>query len=565
MNVTEISLQNFLSHGSSTLKLPKRGVVVITGPNGAGKSSFVEAVAFAMWGKTLRGTTPWRDGFAGSVSVVSDLLSVAREVSAKGSAKLAWGVTDDRASWIGFDTQKKAADSLADQVGDIDLWRRTHVFSSQDAAHFTLATDGERKRLLETLLGLDRFDLAFNKASEDRKQVKTRVDAAQIEVAKAKQRFDFARESLRTFDLELVESEPTQPAAVDAADIQAAHSRLRVLEVEQQDLYTQLMSKSVPDDLLREVSKLEAELAAVKKEQAFVSAGNCPTCSRPLDVAHSADLSSKVEWLEMVGRDARALLHQKRREVDEERMVLDLTIRNNVAEQRAVNATIHRLNQQKEQFDAWKAAHNSWAQRQSARVSKRSAILKSISVAEDLFGNAEDALAAVQAELAVLNAVVAVFGLKGVRAHVLGKALGGIEQIANAWLQRIARTPLRLELKPYKDLKSGGTQDAISLEVTGAGGGYGYRASSGGERRRIDAALLLALAEVAAAAYGKHPGTVFVDEVFDALDADGIEAVAEALAELAFDRCVVVITHDELLARKIPAVQRVRVEAGTVV
>ena len=58
MNVHEIRLTGFMSHDDTAVALPDRGLVVLTGDNGAGKSSLIEAVAVALWGKTLRGTDP---------------------------------------------------------------------------------------------------------------------------------------------------------------------------------------------------------------------------------------------------------------------------------------------------------------------------------------------------------------------------------------------------------------------------------------------------------------------------------------------------------------------------
>ena len=49
------------------------------------------------------------------------------------------------------------------------------MFSAQDAAHFTNATDGERKRLLEQLLGLDKFDVALTKCRLELKEVETNI------------------------------------------------------------------------------------------------------------------------------------------------------------------------------------------------------------------------------------------------------------------------------------------------------------------------------------------------------------------------------------------------------
>jgi DNA repair exonuclease SbcCD ATPase subunit len=78
----------------------------------------------------------------------------------------------------------------------------------------------------------------------------------------------------------------------------------------------------------------------------------------------------------------------------------------------------------------------------------------------------------------------------------------------------------------------------------------------------VDAALLLALAEVAGGTQAN--GTLWMDEVFDALDTEGQHLVADALGELGMTRSVVVITHRSDLAKKIPAVSRLHVVDGAV-
>jgi DNA repair exonuclease SbcCD ATPase subunit len=121
---------------------------------------------------------------------------------------------------------------------------------------------------------------------------------------------------------------------------------------------------------------------------------------------------------------------------------------------------------------------------------------------------------------------------------------------------------LRATLRPYVEKKSGSVVDAISLDIEGAGAGYGYRAASGGERRRVDVALLLALSEVGQAAQGQSGSTLFLDEVFDALDEGGVAALTDALADLAQDRCVFIISHNMDIIAGVRAAMRIHVEGG---
>jgi len=150
------------------------------------------------------------------------------------------------------------------------------------------------------------------------------------------------------------------------------------------------------------------------------------------------------------------------------------------------------------------------------------------------------------ADAAHLEAVEQVLGLRGVRAQVLDHALGALESQANAWLSRMPTDAgvLTLTLTGSTTQKSGNTVDAIALKVRGRP----YASCSGGERRRVDVAILLALRELAVAAHGRD-GSLLCDEVFDALDAPGQADVASALSEMAQERLVVVVTHSPELAK----------------
>jgi DNA repair exonuclease SbcCD ATPase subunit len=175
----------------------------------------------------------------------------------------------------------------------------------------------------------------------------------------------------------------------------------------------------------------------------------------------------------------------------------------------------------------------------------------------------DDVLREKQLEEHTLWAVEEVLGLKGVRAHVLGHALQGVEAVANTWLPRLGMAGLSVQLRPYTENKGGGMNESISVVLQGAGGGK-YKGASGGERRRVDLAILLGLCEVASAASGRTDSTLWFDELFDALDSDGVQAVVEALVDLSSERCIVVVTHNDNLAARIPAAMRWTIKNGQV-
>jgi DNA repair exonuclease SbcCD ATPase subunit len=699
MRVNKLVLRRFMTHEKTDLNLPPAGLVAVTGDNGSGKSSIVEAIAWGLFGETLRGTDPFDDK-GGSVELMTDDLTVNRQAGKKKK-----GLTFDVGNGLQeYATYTKAQEALSALVGDFDLWRRTSVFSSQDAAHFTMATDGERKRLLEAILGLDRFDVALERCRVDRKQVELEQARALATVDQLKARLVAEEQHVSQRQDELA----ALPVAEDPVELQGQRDRLdkqlagvtvdhkamvaelrdteaalagkrtginswgrakAPMEAEQADKRRRLAGSAGLRQQVeglagtrQELADAEARLAGlmtaktkhttessswmlgrnrardavVNAERALKAAegqaralvgipcegaGKYSACRLIAGAVTARDDLARLQddlevakgVLSQVGEEPQAPFTPdaiERTEGERIRLVevvkvgqraevalaamaevqarvdaiaRDLEEGEQVAimlttEERELSGRVGVLSGQVEELIDELAAltkrqndvgarlrsvEQAAKQRETAKTALERATIDKGAV-EGQLAQEDDKAARLASGLAVLSTTEQVLGLKGVRAHVLGRALGGIEQVANGWLARIAGPGMRLHLSAYTEKKTGGTSDAISLEVEGAGGGHGYRGASGGERRRCDIALLFALAEVAGAAHGLKPGLLLLDEVFDALDDDGVEAVCQVLGDLGETRQVVVISHNDRLVDRLPKRLHLRVEAGVV-
>lgn len=540
MNIRQLDLTGFTKHDDTRVELPERGLVLVSGDNGSGKSSLMEAVAWSCWGKTLRGADPWRS---------DDELCLARtwlhgrdlpieRVRKKGKSLLSWSETE-------YETATKAQEALEGSIGLFDVWRRTHVFSSQDAAHFSLATDSERKRLLESILGLDRFDAALDACRADLKVAEGNSTRKVLEEGRL-----IAR--LAEVEKRLIEHRASQkdlPPAVDVTRLRERVAELRGMAQKANREYR--AAQAAISEAERAGGGHDYNLQAAERQlSAIKNSRSCSTCGQGIPHDMIERLKSQVETEREKQSKHRAGVKEKvsnlrshAAELEEE----DISLRARCSKLEGELAAGESVQALRERID--QLVYDT--EREHA----------------ELGGDVETVsrLACLaQKEVATLKAVEHVLGLKGVRAHVLGRALSGVEAISNSWLAKIAGLGLSVRLKSYKEKKTGGVSDAISMEVVGAGGGRGYAAASGGERRRIDVALLLALADVATAARGVQPGTLFFDEVFDALDPAGIGAVSGALADLAKQRCVVVVTHVPSLAQALSPDVRLQVSEGRV-
>jgi len=526
MLIRSIEMSGFVgAQDTRSLLLPTRGIVIITGANGAGKSSFIEAVSFVLWGKLLRGTKPWRTTGPNTVHVITDTVTVERKPRA-----LAWN--ENKQSPIVWESNTIAQDALTDIVGVYDLWRRTHVLTSTDAAHFSTATDRERKQLLETIIGLDKFDAAHAKCKLDlvnatrgeqvavsaRNTLHVRIASAEKEISNAQA----VVESCVPSDPSQVE-ELTLACASTKAEMEEIKGGMRTIEQEVRRMRT-------------EFSELQFRLAAQKEKAALISRGVCPTCTTPFSHEFCGDVASAVraaqEALEHRGAELRKAI--------EAREACIAGSADYLADVSATHAQMSaKLQAIEHQSRALRVAQE---QAQQALQSKEKLLVE--------LSSTECEWDELKARVGMLNCAEKVLGMRGVRASMLGDALGAIEQVANVWLGRIASADMSLRLKPYTENADGTARECIDLEVEGVGGGHGYYAASSGERRRIDIALLLALSEIGRGNGGSH--TLWFDEVFDALDSTGRTLVGESLAGLAQDHCVVLITHSEEMVEALP-------------
>lgn len=561
MHVLELHLQRFMLHADTKVKLPRNGVVVVTGPNGLGKSSLIEGVAVGGWGKTLRGTPPWGED-AGAVTLLTDKVQAKR--TAKGSKKtITWHRTGEEPT--DYESPTKANEALEQVLGAFDTWRRTHVFSSHDASHFTLATDADRKALLETVLGLYSFDRALEVCRSDRRQAETQHMQAVARLEQLRAQLAPTRTMLESAERALANAPPV-PEPLPPLQLPDTTA----MQHEVQELAGQILEAgkdvSAVQRTLREmelgVAKRLAKAEEFDRRLAALGSGDCDKCGQPIPAALREALTAAAQAERMAAKELQAKEAENelllRAQVEELQAEYEaLRRRKTEAETKLRVAATERQAKEAERrtHDNARAAALRATTTASASVEQARATLADL---EDRIAKGETYTLDAARKRHTLETVEVVLGLKGVRAHVLGRALSGVEATANAWLARLGLN-MAVELKPYTETKSGAVNDAISLNIVGAGGGYGYRAASSGQRRRIDIALLLALAEVSAAAQGGTPGTLLMDEVFDALDEDGKPAACDVIAELARDRAIVVITHDKELITRLAPVMHIHV------
>ncbi len=531
MHIKSIRLSNFVIHKSTHVVLPSSGVVEVVGKNGHGKSLLtIESVSAALWGKTMRGPLPWVDGEDSFVEIETDLAFV-RRGRTDGKNWLSWSEPGQPVRL--YETVTKGQKALEPIIGGWDEWLRSGVFSSRDASLFTLATDAERKRFLEGLLGIDRFDRGLAACRADIRDAEDTVRSARSKISGLRESLKQQIEMLEHAKLLLEVAPPSQAAAEKGVVANLGETR---------EAHSAMMKTLARLD--RVVWEKAAEVKATKRALSEVASGECPTCHQEIPSGLLERLQAAVETAQTNAQHVERAVSLEREDILSDVREFDQELeqlRSAAAAARAREDTAVAAKRARDKA----AATVALAQAQMRATQANIELLEKDEIAKMVHSK-------------TLSFVEKALGLGGARATMLDDALAFLQAKTNEYLAEISG---QISCRIFRDAEEGGT---VALEIVGAGGTHGYRGCSTGEQRRIDVAVLFALGELVAASRSRPPGTLVVDELFDSLDSDGVQAVAGLLNSISTNRCVVVVTHSDALHQDLRPVVRWSVSNGVV-
>lgn len=547
MIAKEIYLRDWMNlQGETKIDLPTRGYVLITGANGEGKSSFREAVAYARSGTTLRGDIPWRTKTPGAIKVVG--------FDGRGEPiTFERGVEPSGKGWVRIDgedqpTATKGEEALEKRLGSFDAWVRSSVFTGDALSSFVDATDTQRKQILESFLGVDKFDPALKLARQDGKILAERIAAKQSKLTRLESELDgiegeiaeLKSRSAESLDVSTINGTIAQlEEEIAAADetIADAVDRLPKLKESIKSLRDQIDQERVKE------SKATATIQSESRRLALIIRGECPTCESEISLESDVyrRIQATVTEQEAIEKEAREEIAALRSRIEKLTAVESrLTIDRENAESRRREYERNRSGLQAEKASAETAKSGI-----DEQLAKLAAALK----AKDDEAQATDEAIVALKEQAEINSLAALaLTPKGVRAFILTRSLVALERASNARLNRLF-PGVRVKFLPARELANGKIVDEIDIQITGAADGRGYKALSTGQKKRVDFAILLAMATLARGAVG--PSTLWFDEVLDGLDDAGVDAVCELVREIATEVPVVVISHREELVEKL--------------
>lgn len=664
MKLKSITIQNFMSIRNITLDLEDRGLVLLNGKNldneslnnnGAGKSSIIEALVYALYGKTLRGLK----GDAVVHRIPKKNMKVFLDIedddgSQYRIARYRKHSTNKNKSFLyrnGRDITPKSESEFNTYVANLlqadYLTFTSSLLYSAESFKFTSATDSEIKSTFDTVLGLDIYQKCQDIAKMRLKEIDSVVSTVEWKVDDRKSRIDELNSKIIEVSVDRDRYEDEQSKKYDELTIQLGDLDKRIETAKNELLNSKIAFENAKSDKenaeeilvlksrrMKEVDELKDALQDVKDElrehernirnyhrsiedssdeinsldskivriydkindynQKKLALDDgigspCPTCGRALTIDclepakkeyedKIAELMSDVESLRLKICELNSDIETYQSKIKNEQ--------NDIDELESVQSEFNFLiKKSKKIIDEKEESEKNvqYAQNQyymaeaDVRVadknlkhikSQRDDVKKMI---QEMTGDnpydkilagyrseqdtyqteVKQLLDSVQEQLDERDCLIfwqKAYSNQGIKSLILDDITPFLNRRANKYLSKLTSGHIEVKFNTQTTLKSGETRERFSIDIINHDGGQEYSANSGGERKRIDLAINLAMQDLVASRSNKKINVAIFDEAFDTLDEVGVEKVIELLQELSEEKSsIFVISHNEHL------------------
>lgn len=499
--IKRVQLSNFLAVTDGALELGPR-VTLLVGANGSGKTTRLEALIWGLWGQRLRpGVLPP----GASVIVEEEQGSIERTVTSSGE-RVRLGEGD-------WQQKTKILPDLEAMFGSHASWSRSLHITGRSVGAFSAGSASYRWDHLVRLTGAGRYDKAIERANSDLALAGTRSEVARQFHRNAGYDLENIRTEYRRQIVRLREIPWVDGNLVEIGRSQEARLLLDI-EAGKSAHASYVAGLRVQESRLAEFRSWLASLRAsiLAEESRSVPCGECgaPRASDEL-VAWRQDLEVQTAR-ETELREARYRSRDKIQNID-----------------RKLSELQHKASMLGDSIVRAERNEELWLQEEQRALAE---LLKFIAArrAYEAAGRSYDAARASEEESKKVRDT-----LKESKLLYLKGFLREMNARTSEYLDLIGARA-RVELS-----QSG--ENKLELLTSGTGA-ENYAQCSGGEQRRIDLCLSLAMSSVASQIGNlTHRAPLVVDEAFDTLDEQGMEALLSLACHIAKDRQVILVSH----------------------
>ena len=537
--------KNFLSTGNyySEIDFTKAGTNLIVGENGAGKSTMLDALSFALFGKSHRNIT--KKQLINSINNKDCVVEVEFQVGAR-QYRIKRGIKPNIFE-IWKDGHMINQSSHAKEYQDIlekNVLQMSHksfhqivVLGSSSFVPFMQLNTTSRRNVIEDLLDINIFSKMNVILKEKAAQLNTEVASNTHAIEVAKTAINAQKKYIR--DLNAINTQHRKDKESEISDIQTEIAQLNDDNTTLSEGVSDLLPKVTEELAKVRASKQQLEQynaqfksqvnTVVKEAKFFDQNATCPTCEQ--DIADELR-ETKKESATNKAKKLKLAMDKAGEQLD----IFDTTITDLEAQLQQIMTNQNTLNNNQQTIE-----------RLNRNIDKIRDDLDAMTNNDGDMANANTDLYALEEELATLSDSKYVLNEKvsynriagellrdtGIKTKIIKQYVPVINELTNKYLQ-ILDFFVHFELdESFNETIRSRFRDAFS-----------YDSFSEGEKQRIDLSLLFTWRQIAKMKNSVSTNLLILDETFDSsLDDDGVDNLMKIIESLKEDTNVFVISH----------------------
>lgn len=572
-----VKIQNFLSVGKKPLEITfQKGINLITGENkdkggknGIGKSSILEAIYWCLFGNTIRDIK--NDKIIHNLNKKDCKVSLTFEVVTE---KHITPYTIER-----FLEPSKVTITAHNQQRDIDMtlstipetnayiknllgateevFQNAVIMSANNTVPFMAQKKTDKRKFIEGILNLNIFSDMLLKARGDyndfkrqndtlsnnfinlQRNLSTFEDQKANAETKKQEKITVLKNKYKEYEKErdqLIEKNKDNPT-IDQCNKEIndlENNKLNVLKIGLKAF------KKTKEDLVAEFSAFSVEIKQLEKEkQKIIDKGNtCPTCNREYCEDDIKTVNQRLKDIDLeisIKCEHSSAVAGRKLDLDDKIEELEQGINK-------INIKIRALDSTKSNVKLYMQKLSNIATSLQDCLSQIDEVKKDDSSIETNIENTkkeiektESELTSVKKQMAILDTVKFIVSEEGVKTYIVKKMLTLLNKKLNYYLKELD-TPCKCE---FNDM----FEETIINE---SGKECSYFNFSGGERKRIDIAILFMFQDLLRSQTGTSYSLNIYDEMIDsALDQQGTDKIIGLLKEKVtkYDESVYIVSH----------------------
>ena len=549
-----ITIQGFMSIGNAKVELSDKGLVLIKGKNefesksesnGSGKSAIFESIIWTLTGSTSRNSSNVVNRYTNTgtccevdldVDSTNYVIRRTDSHSQYGSSLTIIKNGED----ISGNTRTKSKKILESELPKLtyDMLTSIIILSQGLPSRLSSLSPTRRKARLEELSSAEyyleelssKLSQASKRISEDKISALSAISKCEGEISVNKRNIDDAQSKIDKMNSESSSTVDEKEYLECKAKVDEASSKISTISAE---------TKTISDNMngllstLREISytksNITSRLTQIGQLYAQVSTGMCPTCQRPMDDP------SKLEELRNGYLNESVQLKTQLSEILNRESELSNNVKSYESQLESANSTISELYSTVSSLQPKIVEYEKNSKPKDVMEYLHDTIttgLESIRSAEDSLEVHKEELNRVTQESDIYNYIN-----KSMTKKFRSFLLEGTIDYLNSKCEMYSKS-LFVNQGIVKLVINGNNIDIMLGDDT-----Y-FEDLSGGESRRVDLVVQLALRDLAKNESGFSSNILVIDEALDYLDSLGVESVIELIETKSDDiESILVVTH----------------------